>query len=226
MSNKKPNPTDAAKRREAEPAAEAKQAAGAAAAGQTPAPPPAESQPAQPEDELNHDIELLRTELDEAKDRALRFQAELDNYRKRVNRQMEEDRRYAHLALVRDLLPVLDNARRAIEAAGKAADAASLLEGFKMVARQLQGVLERHHCTKIEALHQPFDPHLHEAICQQPSTEFPPNTVLCVAQGGFRMHDRVVRPSQVIVSVAPPEAEAAPAAPSKSDGDAAEDSEK
>jgi molecular chaperone GrpE len=169
---------------------------------------PPEGAPEQPKavppddaaDELNHDIAQLRARLEEAKDRALRFQAELDNYRKRVNRQMEEERRYAGLPVIRDVLPVLDNVNRAIDAAQNAADAAKLLEGFRMVARQLQSVCERHHCTEIAALHQPFDPHLHEAITQQPSGDFPPNTVLCVLQPGFRMHDRVVRPSHVIVS--------------------------
>jgi molecular chaperone GrpE len=72
-----------------------------------------------------------------------------------------------------------------------------------MVTRQLESVLERHHCTEVQALGQPFDPHFHEAISQQPSDEHPANTVLHVAQTGFQLHDRVVRPSQVVVSVAP-----------------------
>lgn len=167
---------------------------------------PTEPKPA--EDELNHDIRQLRLELDMAKDRALRFQAELDNYRKRVNRQMEEDRRFAAVPLIRDLLPVLDDIGRAIEAAEKSKDAASLLEGFKMVSGQLQEVLRRHHCTQIEALHQPFDPHLHEAILQQPSSEFAPSTVLQVVQPGYRVHDRVVRPARVIVAAPPVQPEA------------------
>ena len=99
-----------------------------------------------------------------------------------------------------DLLPVLDNIQRAVDAADKTHDAASLLEGIKMVLQQFDGVLQRHHCVRIEALHPPFNPHLHEAISQQPSDEFPPNTVLLVVQPGFQLFDRVVRPSQVIVS--------------------------
>jgi len=147
-------------------------------------------------------IEQLRTELEEAKDRALRSRAELENYRRRAAREMQDHRRYANLPLMRDLLPVLDNMDRAIEAAEKNHDAAGLLEGFKMVARQLEDVLGRHHCVKIEALDKPFDPHLHEAISQQPTDEHPPETVVLVAQTGFQLHDRVVRPSQVIVSAA------------------------
>lgn len=165
------------------------------------------------DDELNRDIEQLRTELEQAKDRALRFQAELDNYRKRVNRQMDEERRYACLPVLRDLLPVLDNIGRAIEAGAKTQDAGTLLEGVKLVGKQLEAVLQRHHCLPIEALNQSFDPNFHEAISQQPSGDFPHNTVMLVAQSGYRLHDRVVRPAQVIVSMNPD-----PAAPS-SEGD-------
>ncbi len=145
-------------------------------------------------------LRSLRTELQEAKDRALRIQAELENYRRRAAREMQEERRYANLSLMRDLLPVLDNMARAIEAAEKTHDAAGLLEGVKMVGRQLEEVLQRHQCVRIQALHEPFDPHLHEAISQQPSDEHPVGTVVLETQTGFQLHDRVVRPSQVIVS--------------------------
>ena len=156
----------------------------------------------------NHEVEQLRLDLEEVSDRALRAQAELENYRRRVARQMEEERRYANMPLLRDLLPVLDNMRRAIEAAEKTEDAPSLLEGFRMVTKQLEDVLARRHCTEIEALGGPFDPNLHEALSQQPSAEHPEGTVLLVAQSGFQLHDRVVRPSQVIVSGADPEEQA------------------
>ena len=146
----------------------------------------------------------LRQELEAAKDRALRAQAELENYRKRARREMEEERRYAQLPLLKDLLPVIDNIGRALQAAEKSPDGAGLLDGVKLVAQQLDGVLTRHHCTRIDARHQPFDPHLHEAILQQPSGDYPPGTVLNVTQEGYQLHDRVVRPAQVIVSAAPP----------------------
>ncbi|HWL75243.1 MAG TPA: nucleotide exchange factor GrpE [Burkholderiaceae bacterium] len=139
-------------------------------------------------------------EVRQLQDRLLRTQAELDNFRKRSRRELEDERRYAELPLLRDLLPVVDNVTRAIEAAQKNADAASLLEGFRMVSQQLGSVLERHHCKPIKALHEPFDPHLHEAIMQQPSNELPENSVLMVTQEGYQVHDRVIRPSQVIVS--------------------------
>ena len=148
-------------------------------------------------------LEQLRNDLEAAKERVLRSQAELENYRKRAAREIEEHRRYANLPLMHDLLPVLDNIERAIAAAETAQDVAGLLEGVKLVARQFEEVFVKHHCLRIGALHLPFDPHLHHAISQQVTNEFPPNTIVLVAQPGFQLHDRVVRPSQVIVSREP-----------------------
>jgi molecular chaperone GrpE len=165
---------------------------------------PAESAPGEDVslEEPIDELALLRAELEEAKDRGLRSRAELENYKKRAARQIEEERRYANLPLMRDLLPVLDNVGRAIESAEKNQDAAGLLDGVKMVARQFHDVFRRHDCREIEALDKPFDPHLHQAVSQQPSDEYPPNTVVNVLNSGFQLHDRVVRPSQVIVSTA------------------------
>jgi molecular chaperone GrpE len=162
--------------------------------------PDAEATPTDSEDNL---LEQLRNDLEAAKDRVLRGQAELENYRKRAARELEDNRRYAELPLMRDLLSVLDNVERAIAAAEKTHDVTALLEGIKLVARQFEETFERHHCKRIGALHMPFDPHLHHAISQQATDEYPPNTVVIVAQPGFQLHDRVVRPSQVIVSRAP-----------------------
>jgi molecular chaperone GrpE len=149
------------------------------------------------------EYEQLQSDLAEVRNRMLRAQAELENYRKRVRREQEDERRYASAGLLRDLLPVVDNISRAIEAAEKSPDPASLLEGFKMVQQQLAGVLSQHHCRPIEALGQPFDPNRHAAITVQPSAEHPANTVVHVVQAGYELHDRVLRPSQVIVSKAP-----------------------
>ena len=154
----------------------------------------------QHKEEAGNELDLLREQLEEANDRSLRRQADLENYRKRAAREIADYHRYANLPLMRDLLPVLDNIGRAIEAAEKAHETASLLEGFKMVAGQLKDVLGRYYCAEIQALNEPFDPNLHEAISQQPSEQYAANTVLTVVQSGFRLHDRVVRPSQVIVS--------------------------
>ena len=147
--------------------------------------------------------ESAESQLVAARDRALRLQAELDNFRKRAARELNDERRYAALPLMRDLLPVLDNLDRAIEAAEQQHDVGSLLEGVKMVSQQLIAALKKHDCVPIEALNEAFDPHLHEAILQQPSEDHPANTVLMETETGYRLHDRVVRPSKVIVSSVP-----------------------
>lgn len=153
--------------------------------------------------ESSEDLQSLRADLGEARERVLRAQAELENYRKRAARQIEEERRYANLPLIRDLLHVWDNMNRAIQAAEQTGQSDSLLEGFKMVVGQMEEVLNRYHCTRIEAVGKPFDPHLHEAILQQPSSDHSHGTVMQETQTGFLLHDRVVRPSQVIVSALP-----------------------
>ena len=172
----------------------------AASAAESPAAPETIAAEAAAEPTANDEILKLRADLAAAQDLQLRALAELDNYRKRAAREMQDQLRYAQLPLVRDVLPVLDNVQRAIDAAEKTHDAAALLEGINLVAQQLRDVLKRHHCTPIEALHAPFDPNVHEAILQQPSAELPANTVLQDVRAGYRLFDRVVRPSQVIVS--------------------------
>ncbi len=152
---------------------------------------------------LSDDPEQLREELQQATDRILRLQAEMQNLRNRTSREIADVRRYAFLPLLRDLLPAVDNITRAIESAENAESTEGLLEGFKLVKQQLLAVLSQHHCTEIEAIGQPFDPNHHEAILQQPSAEHPAQTVTLVTQPGYRLHDRVVRASQVIVSTGP-----------------------
>jgi molecular chaperone GrpE len=150
------------------------------------------------------ELEQLRRQAADAQDRFLRSQAELENTRKRLRREMDDERRYAELSLLADLLPVIDNVNRAVEAAEKNADAATLLAGVKMVRQQLNSVLEKHHCQPIRAEGQPFDPAVHEAIMQQPNDEHPENTVTAVGLPGYKLHDRVVRPAQVVVSTRNP----------------------
>src|SRR5437773_7032771 len=162
----------------------------------------------------------LEQEVREANDRALRSHAELENYRKRAQRELGEERRYAVVPLVRDLLPVVDNLQRAIEAAqaqaetlarsaseGKAASPASdvshLLDGVKLVSSQLESVLKQHQCVRIETVGSPFDPNLHQALAQEPSDEYPAGTITRAPQSGYKLHDRVIRPAQVFVSTGP-----------------------
>ena len=146
----------------------------------------------------------LEAELAAEKDRVLRMHAEMENLRGRTAREVNDERRYGPLPIIRDLLPVIDNIDRAIEAATKqTGESASLLEGFKLVRQQLMTVLDQHHCKPIQAVGEPFDPQIHEAILQQPSDQQPANHVLQETQVGYQLYDRVVRPSQVIVSSGP-----------------------
>lgn len=146
------------------------------------------------------DVSQLQVSLQAAEDRVLRAQAELENYRRRVRREMDDERKFANQSLLTDLLSVADNIDRAIEAANKASDASGLLTGFQMVGQQLSEIFTKHHCTRIEAADQPFDPELHQAIAQQPADDLPAGTVVHVAQEGYVLHGRVIRPAQVIVS--------------------------
>lgn len=145
----------------------------------------------------------LESELATEKDRYMRLQAEMQNLRNRTSREVADERRYGAMALLRDVLPVVDNIDRAIEAAEGQNEGASLLEGFKLVRQQLIGTLGQHKCEPIEALGEPFDPQFHEAILEQPSEEYSAGHVMMVTQQGYKLHDRVVRPSQVIVSSGP-----------------------
>lgn len=182
----------------------AEQAAAEAAA---PSPPAA----AIPENELLLEQQLAeaQAECEVLRDRSLRLQAELENFRKRIHKEMEEHRKYQGLALVRDLLPGLDNLQRALQAAEKSHSVEELVQGVRLVLRQFEDALKAHGVCPIDAVGQPFDPNHHAALAQAPSSEHPPMTVLEELQRGYRLHDRVVRPSQVVVSIGPaPESQA------------------
>lgn len=143
----------------------------------------------------------VQMKLQEAQDRILRMQAEMENLRKRTAREIHDERMYASMPLVRDLLPVLDNLERTVEAAKKHDGSDALIEGLKLVIQQFLSVLALHDITPINALGELFDPSFHQSISQMPATEeYPAGTVMLVAQTGYMLHERVVRPSQVIVA--------------------------
>jgi len=149
--------------------------------------------------------EQVEQQLADVESRLLRTHAELENYRKRVHREMEDLRKYAAVGIIGELLPVIDNADRAIAAAEQAGESESLLTGFQMLKTELQEILRRHHCQPIVPQGEPFDPNVHEAISQLPSDEVPAGHVMEVTLTGYKLHDRVVRPAQVVVSKGPAE---------------------
>jgi molecular chaperone GrpE len=145
----------------------------------------------------------LEQQVREANERALRANAELENYRKRSQRELADERRYAIVPFARDLLAVVDNLERAIEATQKSPDSSGLLDGVKMVASQLESVLKQHQCVRIDTVGAAFDPNFHQAIAQEPSDQYPAGTITRATQAGYKLHDRVIRPAQVFVSTGP-----------------------
>lgn len=150
-----------------------------------------------------NDLQDLRDQLSDAEGRVLRAQAELENFRIRVRRETENQLKFANQPLLSDMLPVIDNVYRAVSAASQNESGGGLLEGVLMVAQQLIDTLEKHHCKRIDAVGELFDPNVHEAIQQMPSDEHEAGLVAQVVQEGYTLHDRVVRPSHVIISTGP-----------------------
>lgn len=136
-----------------------------------------------------------------------RTRADFENYQKRTRRALAQERREALAAFARELLPVLDNLQRALDAALEQADEGPLSRGMALVRSQMLDVLGRSGILPIEAMGRPFDPHFHESLGQQPRSDVTPDTVIEVLEPGYRFHDRVLRPARVIV-----------AAPAESDG--------
>jgi len=148
-------------------------------------------------------LEQLQQQNSELEDRLVRTQAELVNYRRRTQNELEQFRKYEGLNLVRDLLPALDNLQRATDAAAKASDVENLRKGVEMVAQQVMETLRRYQVDIIAAQGEAFDPNLHEAVVQQPSEDVPAMHVLAEVETGYKMQDRIVRPAKVVVSTGP-----------------------
>jgi molecular chaperone GrpE len=169
------------------------------------------------------EVEELKRQLEDKQDRLLRALAEADNVRRRAQRDREEYVKYANESLLRDLIPVLDNLDRALDAARaavavRAADrstaeasgempevAAGVVEGVELIQRELLKVLERAGVTRYSALGQPFDPTRHEAIARMVRADVAPGTVVSEQLPGYLLHGRVLRAALVAVAAAPDE---------------------
>lgn len=156
------------------------------------------------------EVEQLRRALDEKTDRHLRAVAELENAKRRAQRERDDYVKYANESLIRDLVPVLDNfdralsaARDAREAAGVAREAAGVVEGVELIRRELLKVLEKFGVERYSALGQRFDPARHEAMAGVVSVQHPEGTVVDETLPGYSLHGRVLRPAMVAVSTAP-----------------------
>lgn len=152
-------------------------------------------------------VAALQSELTQWKDTALRARADLDNFRKRMTQEATETRRFANASLLEELLPVLDNFQFGLQAAEADAGAKNLLVGLNMVAGQFQAFLRDQGVEEIPAVGCPFDPNVHEAVGQQPSTEVPEGVIISQMRRGFKLRDRLLRPATVIVSTGRPAGE-------------------
>ena len=145
-------------------------------------------------------IQQLQDQLKDAEKRVLMAQADLENARRRIRSESEDRIKYAPSGLMTDILESLDNMQRAFEAYDADPNGDALRDGVKMIADQIMESLGKRGCQPIEATGQPFDPNLHQALQMQPSEEHPSNTVIQDLRTGFKLYDRVLRPSQVFVS--------------------------
>jgi molecular chaperone GrpE len=160
----------------------------------------------EPEEEMRRLREALDAktrEAEEHRDRYLRAAAEFDNARKRAAREREEYTRYANESLLRELLPVLDNFERAIQAARGEPAAAAVTSGVELIQRELLRVLEKFGVTSFTSVGQPFDPERHEAVARVPAQGRPEGTVVDETARGYVLNGRVLRPAMVTVASSP-----------------------
>lgn len=150
--------------------------------------------------ELEEKLNAAEHQARENHDRFLRTAAELDNFRKRKEREIGDLRKYANQTLLRELLGVVDNLERALAASRENDEPEGLAEGVEMTLKELLKIFDQFGVTAITSLEQPFDPNLHEAVMQEPSDAVPANTVIRELQKGYLLRDRLLRPAMVVVS--------------------------
>jgi molecular chaperone GrpE len=146
------------------------------------------------------DSDGLQADLDRFRDLALRSQADFENYKKRSAREKEEAIKYANSSLLEKLIAIVDNFELGLEAARAEGEKSPVFSGMSMVLKQLMDFLADSGLQPIDAMGKKFDPNLHEAIAHEPSDEVPEGTVIRQTRRGYKMKDRLLRPSSVVVS--------------------------
>ncbi len=149
---------------------------------------------------IEEKLEAAEKQAQENHERFLRAAAELDNFRKRKEREVSDLRKYANQSLLRELLGVVDNLERALASSGENGKSEGLVEGVDMTLTELLKIFDQFGVKPIEALDKPFDPSIHEAVMQEPSDTVPANTVLKEFQKGYMLRERLLRPAMVVVS--------------------------
>ena len=146
------------------------------------------------------DCDGLQADLDRFRDLALRSQADFENYKKRSAREKEEAIKYANSSLLEKLIAIVDNFELGLEAARAEGEKSPVFSGMTMVLKQLMDFLADSGLQPIDATGQKFDPNLHEAIAHEPSEKFPEGIVVRQTRRGYKLKDRLLRPSSVVVS--------------------------
>ena len=153
--------------------------------------------------ELQEQLTQVQNETEVHKEQYLRTLAEMENLRKRTQRDKEELAKYANESILREILPVIDNLERAVEHAEQAESNEGLFEGVQMTLTQFSQLLNKFGVEPVEALGQPFDPAYHQAMGQLESAEHPVNTVIQQMQKGYQLNKRLLRPAFVMLAKAP-----------------------
>ena len=158
-----------------------------------------------PLSELLQKLDEAEERAKKAEDRAIRSAADLDNFRRRLQREKEDAIKRTTSSLLEDFLPIWDNFRMGLQAAAKAEDREAFLKGFEMVQGQFGTFLERNGIEEINPTGADFDPNLHECLSQQPSEDVAENTVITTVRAGFRIGQHLIRPASVVISSGPPQ---------------------
>jgi len=164
-----------------------------------------ESQPSagQSLEDVQSKLDAREKDYKETYDRLLRVTAEFENYKKRLSREMEDFRKYANQSLLKEMLSVVDHIELAIQAAGVPSPAGtSMVEGLNLTLKEFLRILDKFKVKPIEAVGQPFNPQMHEAIMQEATDRLPENTVVREMQKGYTISDRLLRPALVVVAAA------------------------
>lgn len=157
-------------------------------------------------EELAQRLEEATKAAEQDRDRFVRAQAEIENVRRRAEKDLQNAHKFALERFAKELLPVLDSLELGLQAAGtEVPGTAALREGMELTLKQFVAVLERFEIRSVDPLGERFNPERHQAMAMEPSADTEPNTVLRVFQKGYLLHDRLLRPAMVVVSQAVPE---------------------
>ncbi len=154
-------------------------------------------------EQLRAALEAMRSEIDRHRDDALRARADVDNARKRAQRDVEAAHKYGLERLVEALLPIKDSLDLGLEASKSTTDIKSLQEGMALTQQMFQGAFDKLEVTVVDPEGGRFDPALHQAVMMEAHPSAAPNTVLRVLQRGYSLHERLIRPAMVVVAKAP-----------------------